>query len=141
MVEESDDYLIQEVHTTLLVGSILYRSSSFLSLHEGDESQVPYIKVMNVPRRVKTFTEKNMMNKSWTAQNSRFQGCTSVAILELQLIVYVQRAMCLNWIQKRVMQVLVCVQTTICFELDTVIGYIGACLCVQSYIFNAITYT
>lgn len=57
-------------------------------------------KVMNVSLRVKTFPEKNIINQSWTAQNSRFQGCTSVVILELQLFVYVQRALCLNWIQK-----------------------------------------
>lgn len=67
---------------------------------------------MNVSLRVKTFPE-NMINHSWTAQNSRLQGCTSVTILELQLFVYVQRAMC--------------------FELDTEIGSAGACLCADNY--------
>ncbi len=40
---KSDDYLIQEVHATLLVGSILYRSSSFLCL---------YMKEMNPKSRI-----------------------------------------------------------------------------------------
>jgi hypothetical protein len=39
------------------------------------------------------------------------------------------------------MQMLVCVQTTIYLELDIVIGYIGACLCIESYIFKAMTCT
>jgi hypothetical protein len=72
----------------------------------------PLYKIMNVSLTVKTFPE-NMMNQSWTGQNSRLLGCTSVTILELQLFVYVQRAMC--------------------FELDTEIGYGGACLCVDNY--------